>query len=44
MPHRREFLALTATGALLNQSAAAQTADPRGLYRDYAALLARLPE
>src|ERR1700678_894892 len=39
MPNRREFLALTATGALLNQSAAAQTADPRGLYRDYARCL-----
>ena len=39
MPNRREFLALTATGALLKQSAAAQTADPRGLYRDYARCL-----
>ena len=36
MTNRREFLALTATGALLKQSSAAQTADPRGLYRDYA--------
>src|SRR4051794_14780014 len=39
MPNRREFLALTATGALLKQSATAQTADPRGLYRDYARCL-----
>src|SRR6516225_5757186 len=39
MPNRREFLALTATGALLKRSAAAPTADPRGLYRDYARCL-----
>src|SRR5215471_9189321 len=39
MPNRRKFLALTATGALLKPSAAAQTADPRGLYRDYARCL-----
>jgi hypothetical protein len=39
MPNRREFLALTAIGALLKQSAAAQTTDPRGLYRDYARCL-----
>src|SRR5262245_59314300 len=36
MPNRREFLALTAAGALLKRSAAAQTADPRGRYRDSA--------
>src|SRR6516165_6202602 len=39
MPTRREFLALTAAGALLRQSAAAQTTDPKGLYRDYARCL-----
>src|SRR4051812_17238662 len=39
MPTRREFLALTAAGALLKQSAGAQTTDPRGLYRDYARCL-----
>ena len=39
MPNRREFLALTAAGALLKPSAGAQTADPRGLYRDYARCL-----
>src|SRR6516164_96005 len=39
MPNRRGFLALAATGALLNRSAVAQTADPRGLYRDYARCL-----
>ena len=39
MPTRREFLALTATGALLKQSAVAQTTDPKGLYRDYARCL-----
>jgi dienelactone hydrolase len=39
MPTRREFLALTAAGALLRQSAVAQTADPKGLYRDYARCL-----
>src|SRR3954452_17179000 len=38
MPNRREFLALAATGALLKQSAA-QTTDPKGLYRDYARCL-----
>src|SRR5262245_43213434 len=36
MPTRREFLALTAAGALLRQSAVAQITDPKGLYRDYA--------
>jgi dienelactone hydrolase len=39
MPNRREFLALTATASLVKQSAAAQTADPKGLYRDYARCL-----
>jgi dienelactone hydrolase len=39
MPTRREFLALTATGALLKQAAVAQTTDPKGLYRDYARCL-----
>jgi dienelactone hydrolase len=39
MPTRREFLALTATGALLEPSAMVQTTDPRGLYRDYARCL-----
>src|SRR5215468_9334947 len=39
MPTRREFLAMAATGALLKQAEAAQTADPKGLYRDYARCL-----
>jgi dienelactone hydrolase len=38
-PTRREFLALTAAGALLTPSASAQTTDPKGLYRDYARCL-----
>jgi dienelactone hydrolase len=39
LPTRRKFLALTATGAILRRSASAQTADPKGLYRDYARCL-----
>jgi hypothetical protein len=39
MPNRREFLVLTAIGAVLKQSAAAQTANRRGLYRHYARCL-----
>jgi hypothetical protein len=39
LPTRREFLALTAAGALLRRSASAQTTDPKGLYRDYARCL-----
>jgi dienelactone hydrolase len=38
-PTRREFLAVSATAALLEQRALAQTAEPRGLYRDYARCL-----
>ena len=39
MSTRREFLALTATTALLKQSALGQTTDPTGIYRDYARCL-----
>src|SRR5579864_6845006 len=39
LPTRREFLSLLAAGALLQQRAVAQTADPTGLYREYARCL-----
>jgi dienelactone hydrolase len=36
---RRDFLALAAMGAFLNERAVAQTADPKSIYRDYARCL-----